>query len=89
MATHKSAEKRHRQNIKRRASNRLAKSTFRTAIKSALQHAEAGEAEQAKSQANLAMKLIDKAAIHGVLHKNNAQRRISRLQKRVGSLLSK
>ena len=85
MATHKSAIKRHRQSLKRRARNRFAKSTIRSQIKSALQSIESGNKEQAKEAATTATTLLDKAAIQGVLHKNTARRKISRLQKKIAA----
>ncbi len=83
MATHKSAEKRYRQSVKRRDNNRFAKATIRSTLKKALSLAEAGKVDEAKVQAKLATKLLDKAAIHGVLHKKNAARRISRLNSHI------
>lgn len=88
MATHRSAEKRHRQSLKRRARNRLARATYRTAVKSAVNVAEAGNAEDAKEKTQAATRLLDKAARHGIVHKKNAARKISRLQKRINSLLA-
>lgn len=83
MATHKSAEKRYRQSLKRRSRNRLAKSTLRTAIKTTLELAGANKTTETKAHARLATKLLDKAAVHGIVHKKNAQRRISRLAKAI------
>ncbi len=88
MATHASAEKRHRQSLKRRANNRLAKSTIRTTIKGALVAAKGGQPDEAKAKARLATRLLDKAAVHGVMHKKTAQRTISRLNIRVNVLTS-
>ena len=88
MANHPSAEKRHRQNLKRRARNREARAGIRTAVKSALISAKDGNAEKSKESVKLASRLLDKAAIHGVVHKNNARRRISRLQQQVNQLLA-
>ena len=98
MATHRSAEKRHRQSLKRRARNRLARATYRTAIKSAVTAAEAGttvgankeatNAGEVKDKTQAAVRLLDKAARHGIVHKKNAARKISRLQKRVNTLLA-
>ena len=89
MATHRSAEKRYRQSLKRRARNRFAKATYRTAMKSALELATAGNKKEALDKAKLATKLLDKAAIHGVIHKKNAQRSISRLHARINTLTAK
>jgi len=88
MANHKSAEKRHRQNLKRRESNRGAKSTIRTTVKTALQLAKTGKQSEALSEAKKATSLIDKAVVHGVLHKNSAQRTISRLHRNIATLSS-
>ena len=86
MANHKSAEKRHRQNLKRREQNRGAKSTIRTSVKTALQLAKTGKRQEALTEAKKATSLIDKAVIHGVFHKNTAQRTISRLHRNISSL---
>lgn len=86
MATHKSAEKRHRQSLKKRDRNRQAKSTLRSAIKSALTLAtEKGDKDAVTVALRKATRLLDKAAVHGVLHKKTAARHISRLTKRVKS----
>lgn len=86
MATHSSAIKRHRQSLKRREQNRLAKATFRTFVKKTLKAVEAKDVDAANSFSKGAISLIDKAVVHGVLHKNTARRTISRLQKRVNSI---
>lgn len=89
MGTHKSADKRHRQSLKKRTRNRLAKSTLRKAIKSTLELVATGKTTEAKTQAQLASKLLDKAAVHGIVHKKNAQRRISRLNQAVSKAAAK
>ena len=89
MATHPSAEKRHRQSLKRRARNRLSKATIRTTIKNAVTLAESGKTDEAKAKAREATRLLDKAAVHGTLHKKNAQRTISRLNARIHALGAK
>ena len=86
MANHKSALKRIRQTAKRNARNRFAKATIRTKVKGALAAIEAGEKEQATTLAKEATRLMDKAVVHGLLHRNNASRRIGRLQRKVASL---
>ena len=87
MANHASAEKRHRQSLKRRERNRTAKSSIRTSIKEAIRLAQAGEKDAALARAKVATKLLDKAVVQGVLHKNNAARRISRLHITINSQL--
>ena len=88
MANHKSALKRIRQNEKKRLRNRSARSEIRTTIKSALAAATEGKKEEANSIVKRASRLLDKSVVHGVHHRKNASRRISRLTKRVSSLLA-
>lgn len=83
MANTKSAIKRIRQNEKRRMRNRLYKSQARTYIKKAFKSIEGKNAQEAGAAALLAVKALDKAAQKGILHKNNASRRKSRLMKRL------
>ena len=84
MANIKSQIKRNRQNEKRRVRNKAVRSELRTRTKTAVAAAEAG-AENAAEAERLAMKRIDKAATKGVIHKNAAARRKSRLAKRVAA----
>lgn len=86
MATHASAEKRHRQSLRRRERNRFARATLRSAIRKAQKFAEDGNKEGALDAAKKASSLLDKAAVHGLLHKNAARRSISRLNKRVSAI---
>ena len=84
MANIKSQIKRNRQNEKRRIRNKTVRSELRTRTKSAVSAAETG-AEHAAEAERLAMKRIDKAAQKGVIHKNAAARRKSRLAKRLAA----
>lgn len=81
MANHKSAEKRHRQSLKKRENNRNAKSAVRTAIKKARTAAEKGEATK-KDLTKTAESKIAKLATKGIIHKKTAQRLISRINKK-------
>lgn len=81
MANIKSQIKRNRQNEKARLRNRTVRSEIATRTKSALAAAETGEMSAEKLQA--AIKRIDSAVSKGVLHKNTAARKKSRLIKRV------
>jgi len=83
VANHKSAIKRIRQNLKRNERNRYVRSTMRTYVRRVREAVEAGDASKASEALTLAIKTIDKAASKGVIHKNQASRRISRLQKLV------
>ncbi len=88
MSHTKSANKRLRQNEKRRLRNRMYRSRARTFIKKTNRLIAEGRLEEAKEMARQAIKALDKAAEKGVLHKNNAARRKSRLMKRLNAALS-
>ena len=66
MANHKSAEKRHRQSIKRRIRNHAQRSAVRTAIKKTRTAAAAGNGEEARRLFLLAEKAIARAAAKGI-----------------------
>lgn len=83
MATHKSAEKRHRQNLKRRAANRSGRAAIRSTLRRALELAEKKDFTGAREAARNAEKLLNKASAHGLVHKKNAIRRTSRLYSRI------
>ena len=80
MANIKSQIKRNRQNEKRRLRNRAVRSEMLTREKSAV--AAVGTDNEVEAL-RLAIKRIDKAASKGVLHKNAAARKKSRLVARV------
>jgi small subunit ribosomal protein S20 len=81
LANIKSAAKRARQNEKRRAHNRMYRSSARTYVKRARRMVAAEELEQAEQDVASAIRALDLAAQKGVIHKNNAARRKSRLMK--------
>jgi small subunit ribosomal protein S20 len=84
VANIKSQIKRNRQNEKRRVRNKAVRSEVRTRTKSAVDAAASGAEDQAEAL-RLAMKRIDKAASHGVIHQNQAANRKSRLMRRVAA----
>ncbi|MGH9302923.1 MAG: 30S ribosomal protein S20 [Acidimicrobiales bacterium] len=86
MANIKSQIKRDRQNERRHERNRAVRSEVRTRTKTALAGAETG-AEDAEERLRLAVKRIDKAAAKGIIHKNQAARRKSRLVRGVARAL--
>ncbi|KPL76007.1 30S ribosomal protein S20 [Ornatilinea apprima] len=86
MANIKSAIKRNKQNEKKRVRNRVYRGTARTFIKKARLAIEAGEKETAEALVRQAVSALDKAAEKGVLHKNNASRRKSRLMKQLAAM---
>jgi small subunit ribosomal protein S20 len=79
---HKSAQKRHRQSLKRRAINRARKSTVKTFVKKAVEAAQTS-ADNAAEMQRKAESLIDKAAKGSTMHRNTAARKKSRLAKRI------
>jgi small subunit ribosomal protein S20 len=85
VANIKSQIKRNRQNEKRRLRNKAVRSELRTRTKSAVDSASAG-AEDAAEALRIALKRIDKAATKGVIHKNQAANRKSRLMRRAAAL---
>lgn len=89
MATHRSAEKRDRQNKKRKARNAAVKSQTKTEIKKVLAAVEGKDGESSEKALKSAIKVIKKAASKGVYHKNNASRKVSRLTKKVNTLQAK
>jgi len=86
LANIKSQIKRNRQNEKRRLRNRVYRGRARTYIKKAHSAMEIGEFELAQETTLMAISALDRAADRGVIHKNNAARRKSRLLKRLNSL---
>ena len=83
MATHKSAEKRARQNIKRRSRNRSIRATLRTELKKFLALITENKLEDAKKALPAVHKVIDKAQTKGVLKKETASRSKSRMTKKL------
>ena len=81
MANKKSSKKDLRRIVKRRARNLTAKSALKTYVKKVRVAAAAGEAESTASALSLATKALDKAAQRGIIHKNAAARRKSRIAK--------
>ncbi|MBC8450544.1 MAG: 30S ribosomal protein S20 [Chloroflexi bacterium] len=81
MAHTKSAIKRIRSSERKRQRNRTVRSATRTQIKRARQFIESGEVESATEATLQAVRLLDKAAEKGVIHRGNAARRKSRLMR--------
>ena len=81
MATHKSAEKRARQDAKRHARNRAVKSETKTIVKALRAELDAGAAN-VEGKLRAAESALRKAASRGVIPKRRASRLVSRLAKR-------
>lgn len=86
MANHKSALKRARQNIDRRTRNRAAKTRVKNIIKDVRSAIDENAKEAAMEKLNSAKSIIDDTASKGIIHKNTAARKISRLSKRVNAI---
>ena len=88
MATHPSAEKRHRQSLKRRSRNLAIRSRVRTLVRHVREAIDAGNAADATARLATAARALDKGVTKGVLHRNTAARKISRLTLAVRKLTS-
>ena len=86
MPNHKSAEKRVRQNEKRRDVNRSNRSGLRTQIKKLRTALAASDKNQSQELLTPTVSAIDKAVNKGILHKNTAARYKSRLSRHVAKL---
>ena len=87
MANIKSQKKRILTNAKRQDRNKAVRSELKTRVKTAVRIATDDPASDASADAlRLAIKRIDKAATKGVIHKNQAANRKSKLMHRIASL---
>jgi small subunit ribosomal protein S20 len=86
MMKHPSAQKRHRQSVKRHARNQAVRSRVRTFVKRVRESIETRDVAEASTRLQSAVRAIDKAVTKGVLHRNTAARKISRLTRAVRKL---
>ncbi len=86
MANHKSALKRAKQSEDRRLRNRARKTRMKTAIRGLEVAITAGTRDSMLEQLKEAISVIAKTASKGVIHRNTASRKISRLTRRVNAL---
>ena len=86
MANKKSAEKRNRQDIKRRARNRTHRTRLRGAIKELRVAVAEGDAQKAGEMLPGTLSIVDATAQKGVIHRNAAARTKSRLTRAVNGL---
>ena len=89
MANIKSAMKRIRTSEKRRVRNAAVRSAVRGSVKSARAAIEAGQAAQARETLQRTIQTLDKAVTKGVIHKNTAARKKSRLTRQLNALASR
>ena len=85
----KSAIKRVKTSEKRRLHNASQRSALRTAVKAFESAVAAQNAETAQQALIAAIKKLDKAATKGLIHKNTAARKKSRLTKKLNALTAK
>jgi small subunit ribosomal protein S20 len=80
MPTTKSAKKRHRQSLERRAKNRSTKSSIKTQVRKVREAVAAGDMSKADAEFRTAATKLDRAAAKRIIHSNAAARTKSRLQ---------
>lgn len=89
MPNTKSAAKKLRVIRRRTLRNKMLKSALRTTIKKYEKAIEAGASiEEIREKLRQALRALDKAVTKGILHKNTAARKKSRLAKRFNKLVS-
>ena len=86
MANIKSQIKRNKTNEKRRVRNKAYKTEVRSLVRKTREAVEAGNVEEAQESLRIASRKLDKAVSKGVLHKNNAANRKSKLAKQVNKM---
>ncbi|MDA8277020.1 MAG: 30S ribosomal protein S20 [Actinomycetota bacterium] len=88
MANIKSQIKRNKQNEVAHARNKAIKSELKTRVKNAITEATSGS-ENAEEALRTALSKLDKAVTKGIIHKNQAARRKSRLVAQIAKLTAK
>jgi small subunit ribosomal protein S20 len=86
LATHKSAIKRHKQNITRRTRNTAYKTRAKTAIKAVRSAVADQDVERARTSLRKTVSILQKIRSKGVIHKNTSSRKIARLSREVNKL---
>jgi small subunit ribosomal protein S20 len=83
LANTSSAKKRIRSNERKHERNTVYRSRVKTMVKKAEQSIFSGSPDEASIRE--AIRTLDKAAVKGIIHKNNAARRKSRLMKKLNA----
>ena len=86
MAHHKSAEKRIRQTVRRTAVNRARASRIKTFVKKVETALASGDKNAARAAFQEAQPELQRGVTKGVVHKNAAARKLSRLSARIKAL---
>jgi len=88
MANHKSAKKRIKQTIKRTERNRFYRTRIKNITKAVITAVESKDVEAAQAALKVANKKLHSFVSKGILKKNTAARKVSRLNKLVKELAS-
>ena len=86
MANIKSAKKRILTSAKRAERNKSVKSAVKTAVKKVRAAIESGDKTAAQEKLTAAESALTRAASKGVIHRNNASRKVSRLSSAVSDM---
>ena len=86
MPNNASAKKRMRQNEVRRGRNRARRSRLRSALRLLDEAIEAGDLERVRERWAETQTLLDRTAQRGVIHRNLAARKKSRLARRIRAI---
>lgn len=86
MANHASAQKRIRRNARRADINGARRGRIRTFIKKVELALAAGKAKEAEEALKVAQPEIQRGVAKGILHKNTAARKMSRLSSRIRAI---
>jgi small subunit ribosomal protein S20 len=86
VANHASALKRHRQTLKRTARNSALRTRLRHLVRAVRTAVAGSDVADATEKLGHATKALDKAVTKGLIHRNNAARKVSRLSRAVGKL---
>ncbi len=88
MANSRSARKRIRSSERKRVRNRIVRAAVRTRVARARRSLVAGQTVEIETELRAAVKALDKAAEKGIIHRNNAARRKSRIMAMAAQLAS-
>jgi small subunit ribosomal protein S20 len=86
VANHASALKRHRQTVKRTERNQALRTRLRHFVRAVRQAVAGNDAAAAEATLRRATRALDKAVTKGLIHRNSAARRASRLSRAVNQL---
>lgn len=86
MANIKSQKKRIKTNEKRRVRNQAVKSELKTLVRKTRESVDAGDKAAAEENLRVASRKLDVAVSKGVIHRNQARNRKSKLAKRVNAM---